>query len=362
MVDSKSGAGAFGPWANADLTRTAREYAGIGTTSDLPTDVRFLAGVVQLIRARLARSKEAPDPLLPALFLLEPAPRIDQEESTPKRIPMLDNGLTPLNGRLWFVGAAVVSGHYVSVAEHDDDNLFRFVIDRLELGNVPAILFEPRTGIPEVRFYPSGLGSQDEYKRLPLGGSDISLDKILEAINNVYCQCLVTPSAQINAGKLWEQSDKWRPVVNAEAIIQWTLKAGLVAAFPSCIVRHEQTSVSGRVDLEIEECGPLDREAIVRHAVLELKVLRSFGSTGETVSPSEILAEIKSGVLQAAAYRDDKSARAAALCCFDMRKADLGESCFEHVSTLAEGAKVRLKRWYLFASASLYRKSRPQKN
>lgn len=359
-VEAKNDAKALGPWANADLARTAYEQRGIGATSDLPQEVRFIAGVVQLIRARLAYSGGSSDPGQPAVFLLEPSPPSQPDGLSPKRIPMLDNGLTPLTGRLWFVGAAVVSGHFVPVENHDDDSLFSFVTNVLNLGHVPAVLLDPRTGVPDVRFYASGLKNQDDYRRLPLGGIDLSLDRILEAINDIYSQCLITPDAQPSAGKLWEDSDKWHPVKDAEAVIQWTIKPGLAAAFPSCTVRHEQSSVPGRVDLEIEENDPLDRGRVVRHAVLELKVLRSFWSTGTVVSNTETLSWIDSGVRQAAAYRSDKGARAAALCCFDMRRENSGETCFEHVLTLAETLDVKLRRWYLFASSSLYREYRTQ--
>jgi hypothetical protein len=344
----------LGPWTHDDLARTALEQAGVGSTSDLPPSVRFIAGVVKLIRARLARADQETDPGQPAVFLLEPAPRSNRSESLPKRVPMLDNGLTPLTGRLWFVGAAVVSGHYVPVDLCDDDTLFRLITDDLALGNVPGVLFDPRPSIPEVRFYPSGLGSPDNCRKLPLGGSDIPLEQIFDAITNIYSSCLITPDAQTPASKLWQQSNKWYPVKNAEAIIQWSLKSGLVAAFPSCIVRHEQPGVPGRIDLEIEEINPVDRGVIV-HAVLELKVLRSYGSEGIPVTSNETLSWIESGVKQAAAYRDDRGARAAALCCFDMRKEDLGDSCFAHVLSLADQVSVMLRRWYVFASSSLYR-------
>jgi hypothetical protein len=132
---------------------------------------------------------------------------------------------------------------------------------------------------------------------------------------------------------------------------------GLVNAFPSCTVRHEQPTPLGRVDLEIEEINPLDPGITVRHAVLELKVLRSFSNTGTPVATGRIQEWVDSGVRQAAAYRADKGARAAALCCFDMRREDSGDSCFDDVRYLANQLTVALRRWYLFASSSLCREA-----
>lgn len=349
---------ALGPWANANLARTAHEHAGIGATSDLPDDVRFISGIVQLVRTRLARTSEAPDPLQPAVFLLEPVPRALQEGPSPKRAPMLESGTEPLNGRLWFVGAAVISGHYVPVGECDDDSLFQLVTSALELGNVPAVLFDPKAGIPEVRFYPSGLGNPEDRRKLPLNEPNISLERLLEAIRHIHDHNFITPDAQPTATKLWKDSDRWWPVENAEAIIQSILKAGLTSAFPACTVRHEQPSIPGRVDLEIEEHDALDRSVIVRHAVLELKVLRSFRSTGTSVAAGETEEWIEAGVRQAAAYREDKGARNAALCCFDMRRENTGESCFDHVLGLAARGQVELWRWFLFASSAHYRSAR----
>ncbi len=123
----------------------------------------------------------------------------------------------------------------------------------------------------------------------------------------------------------------------------------------SCIVRHEQSIVSGRLDLEIEESDPLDRSQITRHAVLELKVLRSFRSSGAAVRPNETLDWVLAGVKQAASYRREKGARAAALCCFDMRREHSGEQCFNHVRELAVDLETDLTHWFIFSTSERYR-------
>ena len=348
--------GALGPWSGAELTRTALENAGVGADSDLSLDLRFLAGVVKLIRRRIAKMGETGDVVQPAIFLLEPVPRSYQPESSPKRVPMLDNGQERLTGRLWFVNAAVSSGHYVpSDSVVDDDELFRIVTDVLSLGDVPAIVFDPRVESSHVRFYSSGLNNLDDCRRLSVAVASISLNQILAVIDKVYSECLVTPDAQPPTAKLWEDSRRWYPIKDAEQTIQVSLKAGLVGAFPTCTTRHEQSSTPGRVDLEIEESDPIDRSVTIRLAILELKVLRSYGSTGEPVSERETFEWVESGLRQAAAYRDDKHAANAALCCFDMRKENTGDTCFDHVRDLAKEKRVELRRWFLFASSELFR-------
>lgn len=345
----------LGSWAGADFAATARANFGIGADAGLPPDVRFLAGVAKLIRRRIAESGAEADPSRPAVFLLEPNARPHKADAPPKRVPMLDNGLTSVTGRLWFVNPVVVSGKYIELEETDDDTLFAIVTDTLGLGQVPAIVFDPRTTIPTVRFYPDGLSDPENCKAVVISGADVSLQQIYEAIDTVYQHCLVTPEAQARAGKLWEDGRKWWPSHEAEDVIQLYLRAGLTTAFPTCTVRHEQTAVPGRLDLEIEQSDPLDRGKFTRHAVLELKILRSFRSSGTTVSDTETLNWIASGVRQAASYRDERGALAASLCCFDMRKEHTGEKCFGHVEELATKLVVGLKHWFVFGTSAQYR-------
>ena len=67
---------------------------------------------------------------------------------------------------------------------------------------------------------------------------------------------------------------------------------------------------------------------------------------------------VEEGVRQASAYRTNTSARWSALCCFDMRMDDAGDNaCFAHVEELADKLDVFLRRWFLYASSSAYRKA-----
>ena len=134
------------------------------------------------------------------------------------------------------------------------------------------------------------------------------------------------------------------------------LEIALNTAFPTCVIRSEQPTPVGRFDIEIYEHEPIDRSKITHHGVLELKVLRSFGETGSVVAESETRNWIKSGVEQAAAYRDSKESRWGALLCFDMRREDSGhEDCFKNVKNLAKKLKVFLGRWFLYASSERLR-------
>jgi hypothetical protein len=328
---------------------------GLGADYELPLHVRFIAGAAKLIRKRRAITNGKTDAIEPAIFLLQPTP--PDLGAPARRVPMLDNGLTPLTGRLWFVNAVVNVGKYIELSGEEDDELFRRIAEDFRLGDVQAIVFDPRAESIEIRYYPRGLQNPDICELISVSGTDISLDGIFAAIDRIHQNCFVTPDAQSLSGKLrlWKDSSKWLPSSDAEAIIQMNLKAGLTTAFPTCTVRHEQPQVSGRLDLEIEESDPLDCGHITRHAILELKVLRSFSETGTPVPSEKTLDDVTSGVQQAAAYRDEKCARASALCCFDMRREPSGETCFKHIRNTAKDTCVRLRLWFIFATSKLYR-------
>jgi hypothetical protein len=356
MADnSNEQATSLGAWQGDDLIGTVLGNAGIGADAGLPAETRFLSGVAKLVRRRRATPGADSDPVTPAIFLLGAAAPTQNLGSQATRIPMLDNGLTRLSGRLWSVNSGVVSGHYVDIQELNDDALFKLVTEELKLGSVPAIVFDPRTSRPSVRHYSKGLNNPDAVEQIEISGAEVTLDGVFAVIGQVYGNCLITPEAQVRAGKLWKDSTKWWAADNAEDMVQLHLRVGLVTAFPTCTVRHEQTDIPGRLDLEIEESDPLDRSQVTRYVVLELKVLRSFGSTGKEYTTEYNLNWVESGVRQAATYRDKRGARAAALCCFDMRTKHTGGECFGHVTELADRHQVVLRLWFIFATSEQYR-------
>ncbi len=336
-----------------ELRRTLIANYGAGSDAGLPDHVRFLGGVVKLIRRRL--SDKAPGgAAAPAVFILTAGPPTSLPDASLRRVPMLSNGLTPVDSHIWFVGPAVNLGHGLAIPNWEDDEVFASA-SRMCVGTSPTIIFEPRTASPEGRFYPNGLDAPDDFHHLRLGGTVIQMDDVLAVVDRVYRTQLITPGAQSKAGKLWRSASKFWAAEDAEDTVQLYLRTGLAAAFPSCIVRGEQSQVSGRLDLEVEEPSDTDRSVVVRHAILELKVLRSFGSGGAAISNASIKTWISEGVDQAEEYRLERGSRASALCCFDMRSAVTGERCFAHVLQAATNANVTLRVWHLFSSAKAYR-------
>lgn len=213
----------LGPWRPAELAETAEENAGIGADDDLPQDVRFISNVAKLIRRRRAEDGQESDPKIPAVFVLRATPPRSATVQT-KQVPMLDNGCTQVSGRLWFVSAVVVAGHYYELTQSDDEELFRFVSEKLLLGELPAVIFDPRPKIPEIRFYPKGLREPESCQKTQLGGASPNVDSIITAIDRVYEACLVTPDAQPRAGKLWTNTRSGGPRPTPKILFKSTLR------------------------------------------------------------------------------------------------------------------------------------------
>jgi hypothetical protein len=344
------------PWDDQELLQTARANFGLGADSGLPDDLRFLVNVVRVIRTRLRQVGDT-QTMIPAIFFLLPAgPTL----STPRALksePMLDNGVTPVEGHFWFVNPLARTGRGLPMPDWTDDAaVFKTATDELAVGCIPAVVLETRTTPPSARFYPGGLAEPDVCQPLLLSAQSITVDDAIAVIDRVHRQSLVTPNVQLGAtGKLWAKQTHHWPKADAETRIQVQLRTGLIGAFPSCIVRAEQGQATGRLDLEIEESTPGDTSMFVRHLLLELKVLRSFGSTGIRVTDKEITVWIKEGVEQAAAYGNERGVRAQALFCFDMRISHTRQQCFKTVKATAKKRKVHLRAWHIFASAKEFR-------
>ena len=130
---------------------------------------------------------------------------------------------------------------------------------------------------------------------------------------------------------------------------------GLSSALISCRIKKELTGVSGRYDIAIEQQNPATTTDWIQHAILELKVIKSFTSGGQKHPPSENQAWLQSGLEQAYNYQQEHSSKFSALCCFDMQKEDHGESCFGHIKENAKTLLVELWRWYIYATSKQYR-------
>lgn len=335
------------------LRNTVARGLGAGADADATDKARFQRGVVKLIRRRRARHGDEAE-TIPAAFFLTGPPGVLAQHAR-REIPMLDNGRTRLGKRLWFVGPTCASGVLHNLTEWDDAAVFNLAIDSLGIGDAPAIIFDPRDGHLDARWYVDGLRERDRYEPLRVGGEAVDITDIIESISRIHKHSLRTPSALGRGRKAWQDHKKFWVAAEAEHVIEACLQSSLQEAFPSCVVRKEQETPVGRSDLEIHESHFDDLGTSTCHAILELKVLRTRNSGGNAVSDAKNDKDVRDGVIQADEYRKHKSARAAALCCFDMRQTH--QPCFGHVETLARRRGVRLAAWPLFNDAKSYRQA-----
>jgi hypothetical protein len=355
MTELPAGSG-IGAWAGDDLAATVHDNFGAGSGAGLPPEVRFLSGVAELARKRRATTDAKDDPILPAVFLLRPSPPEDLAEAV-MQFPMVDNGRESITGRLWFVNENVCNGSCIDLdPSQTDAQLFARVCSLSGAANLPTVLFDPRPTPPTIRFYQSGLGDPNDCRVQEfMPEQDIDLEQVFRAVSQIHESFLITPDNQPVVASLWADKARGWPVEQAERLIQWQLQIGLTQTFLPCVVRPEQPSILGRLDLQIERPDSATPGNVTIFAVLELKVLRTYWSGGRSVSEVEIADWIEKGVQQAGVHKTNRHAIAAALCCFDMRRDVTGDACFEPVRSLSERLGVALRKWHLFSSSEAAR-------
>jgi len=269
---------------------------------------------------------------------------------------MLDNGIEPVESHFWFIGPQSKSGYGLQLTSWvDDGTMFTRAIDELGLGRSPAVLFETRTEPVSARFYPQGLAEPDDYQRVWLVGESVTTETVVEVVDNLYRQALVTPTAQRGTIKLWKSAKESIPVKDVELEIQGLLRGTLIGAFPTCRVEAEQPLATGRFDLEVFVPSSSQEDGFIRQLLLELKVLRAFHSSGTTVPATDVETAVKEGMTQAAAYAKEHGVPQRALFCFDMRKKPSEAACFATIEKRARELKVTLHLWHLFADSKSYR-------
>ena len=87
---------------------------------------------------------------------------------------------------LWFVNETLASGRFEELPDVDDDGLFNVVTNDLLLGEAPAVIVDPRTAIPSVRYYPKGLNEPDCFETLAVNSANVSHAGIFEVIDRIY--------------------------------------------------------------------------------------------------------------------------------------------------------------------------------
>lgn len=346
----------LGNFLTAGGEDTVAENYGKGLNADLPTLERFFLTCYSTLRARLVLSSGEADPGLPVAFVLHAGPAPKHPKIMVSKVRQLDTGRRQLAGRIFYVNAGLTLAYCMELDSSDSDDYFG-IIEELGHEQLPVFLYDPTVAINQVRQFANGV-MQEETLVENFSAVHVSPESVYAHIDETYRQTLFTPDANTATSiKLWKKPQQWHPEENVEKIIQGMLRTGLAINLKGAFhVRPEITSDGeGRLDLLIEE--NLVGAVGVKHAILELKVLRTVSHTGKTTYVQKDHDEIvQKGVIQALFYRNNHQAHFAAICCFDMRKDAVScEKTYACAQAAIEQGKLHPWWWRIYNSSEGFR-------
>jgi len=348
MADPSDNAGA---WQNELPAIKNTWLTGKGSDTDLPEAARFLRAVRLLVLER-ERLPECEFDRTAAMVLVS-GPFYENTQGL-TRCPFLNTGKDRLTGQVHYLGVSA-SGQSRDYSGGDGDLIDALVADQADA--LPTVIYKPKKeGYSSLSWYPTGTRNLDNVHVFPVVFEEPTPELIKRAIDGVYQGELKTPDGVPSEAWLWEKASMGWASNKAEARVQRAVRIGLHARFPNCRIKAEQPEKDGRTDLEVVGDFGVSPDATTNFAVLEMKVLREKGYTGNTYAPNTIAAHIKEGVNQAYTYGTDRKFRDRMLCCFDMRAVNVGpESVYSAVKSEAETLGVHLCFWYLYRSSKHYR-------
>jgi hypothetical protein len=336
-------------WTEQDLAETTRAYVGSGYNQNAEDFAQFCHEAAKIIQKRRAVSPQTLASA-PVVFIMAPRPSVDGMSYEERAL--FDRAKAEISGRIWFGAARLGLGIGIDLPQCDDQQRFQYIIDSLNAGNAPAVYYDAADDAAMMRIYRKGFSVPDEYENLSLDSANLTLSHIKAILDKAHDQFLKTSTASETARKLWQNQSKCFPIKEAEKGIQEVLFIALSSylGFGPVYVEQEGVSVMGRYDFRLKEQDPIDSTKWTHHAILELKVVKSFTNTGGAVQNSTNLQAVSDGVNQANDYRNDQHCRMAALCCYDMRVSPDPAQAVAHEQQRAATINVELWAWPLYAT------------
>ncbi|QZO01149.1 hypothetical protein [Chenggangzhangella methanolivorans] len=228
-------------------------------------------------------------------------------------------------------------------------------IESLGLGNQPAIAieFSKRT----ISFYPTGVEAEESVVRLEVGEEDLESTPVLNLLERFAEKFVVTPNCQESQIRTWLDGTNYIPVKAAEKNIQELLWLFLSSRLiDNHKIEMEHTLRSGRVDIVIRK--RMAAGLWKTSAAVELKVVRSFSSTGRPTPAAALVKHIARGYKQIREYRKELEATEGWLVTYDMRKIDArGNDLYSPHSAAAVADELNLHLEALYGTADDYRDS-----
>lgn len=347
----------LGAWQGDRAQIEAAPRSIFGDIDELPHELRFQVYVSRTIRAR-ERQADAETAGAAAFILVTPQhqEKLKVGRSFKRAVHM---GRVCLIGRIHFMTPRAATSAFEEYAG-DANGVFERIAE-LQCDHLPTMVYDPGAGKTRLSYYPKGTQTDEGMIEVDLDVGPVTEAEILSVINAVYHTELCTPD---NSGptKIWQDPSKGYPIAEAERTVQQFLRVGLAARFHWCTIRAEQSGKLGRTDLEVVDNRTGEVGSVTHHALLELKVLRSFSHSGSAYTAAATGQAVSKGVNQAHSYGKDNNTLLRMLCCFDMRSDDVGDTTtFAHVQTEAAALCVSLKRWYLYRSSEHMRDARSQR-
>jgi hypothetical protein len=336
-------------WSEKDLSETTRAYVGSGYNQNAEAFAQFCHEAAKIIQKRRAISPRTLASA-PVVFIMAPKPSVGGVSCEER--PLFDRAKDEISGRIWFGAARLGLGVGFDLPPSDDQQRFHYIIHSLNAGHAPAIYYDAADDAALMRIYRKGISAHDEYENLSLDSANLTIAHIKKILDNAHSHLLKTTTASDSARKLWQNQDRCFPIREAEKGIQEILFIALSSSlgFGPVYVEQEGVSVMGRYDFRLKEQDPIDSTKWTHHAILELKVVKSFTNTGGPVQDSTNFQAVSDGVNQANEYRNDHHCRMAALCCYDMRLSPDPAQAIAHERQRASSLNVELWAWPLYAT------------
>jgi hypothetical protein len=337
-------------WADGSISATLHEIGlSAGADANLPDEVRFVRRVREILEAAAAHH----GPLCaPTVYLFAPS----RDESLAGHATYhrrIHTGEVDPAGYVWFVGAAARSGYSLPLEGRSTNQTFEYC-EELGFGRTPAVYCDTASFPPLFGWYPSGVSVPDDLIEGPIDQAITpTIDELIEVVNRIHRTRLMTSLNQGVDTSLWERPSHHWAHERAEKRVQDALIAGIGGAFGRpYFVEQELAAHTGRFDIGFRES--IGGGTSTLHAILELKVARSFGKSGISVSVTETERHVVEGVEQVRAYSDEHGAQNAACLVFDLRIA-ADQLPPEAARARADALNVFLQFWRCFPTAADYR-------
>lgn len=282
-----------------------------------------------------------------AVFVLVDYPRREGQAhgGTPFADPIAQG--TPLLGHLFFSNADASHGHFIPVPT--DAGAVVDWLEENELADCPIVTVYRN----EKEVVTRRRGVHDSVRRDAIRDREPSatVEQLLEALDLYHRKQVVTPAEC--PGGVWNRAGRYIPGPEPEKSIQQALRFALNYWFRGVVrAEAEDRTNIGRIDVRL-----LKKEAsggLAYWVILELKVIKSYTSTGTSVGDSANVEAIVKGVKQAGAYRANRDAEEGMLEVYDLRQdkaADLTTRQEVTVAAAKYSPPPRIDVWAMYGSS-----------